>query len=29
MRDLTVLFVHLIATAAKLLGRGGTRSVVA
>ena len=29
MRDLTVLFVHLIATVARLLGRGGARSVVA
>jgi len=29
VRDLAVLFVHLIATVAKLLGRGGARSVVA
>ena len=29
MRDLAVLFVHLIATVARLLGRGGARSVVA
>jgi putative transposase len=29
MRDLAVLFGHLIATVARLLGRGGARSVVA
>ena len=29
MRDLAVLFVHLIATVARLLGRGGARAVVA
>lgn len=29
MRDLAVLFVHLIATVARLLGRGGIRAVVA
>jgi hypothetical protein len=29
MRDLAVLFVHLIARVARLLGRGGARSVVA
>ena len=29
MRDLAVLLVHLIATVARLLGRGGARSVVA
>ena len=29
MRDLAVLFVYLIATVARLLGRGGARSVVA
>src|SRR6478735_8037884 len=29
MRDLVVLFVHLIATFARLLGPGGIRSVVA
>ncbi|GAC1457935.1 MAG: hypothetical protein PVSMB1_07760 [Gemmatimonadaceae bacterium] len=29
MRDLTVLFLHLLATVARLAGSGGTRSVVA
>jgi putative transposase len=29
MRDLAVLFIHLIATFARLLGPGGTRSVMA
>ena len=29
MRDLVILFVHLIATLARLLGPGGIRSVVA
>jgi putative transposase len=29
MRDLAVLFIHLIATVARLLGPGGTRSVMA
>src|SRR5258708_34376604 len=29
MRDLVILFVHLIATFARLLGPGGVRSVVA
>ncbi len=29
MRDLVILFIHLIATFARLLGRGGLRSVVA
>ena len=29
MRDLTVLFLHLLATVARLAGPGGTRSVVA
>src|SRR4026209_1198258 len=29
MRDLAVLFVHLIATVSRLLGRGGARAVVA
>ena len=29
MRDLVMLFVHLIATVARLLGRGGARAVVA
>ena len=29
MRDLVILFVHVIATLARLLGPGGTRSVVA
>ncbi len=29
MRDLTVLFLHLLATVARLAGPGGARSVVA
>jgi hypothetical protein len=29
MRDLVILFVHVIATAARLLGPGGIHSVVA
>ena len=29
MRDLIILFVHIIATLARLLGPGGIRSVVA
>jgi putative transposase len=29
MRDLVILFVHIIATLARLLGPGGIRSVVA
>jgi hypothetical protein len=29
MRDLVILFVHVIATLARLLGPGGIRSVVA
>jgi putative transposase len=29
MRDLAILFVHVIATLARLLGPGGIRSVVA
>ncbi len=29
MRDLTVLFLHLLATVARLVGPGGARSVVA
>jgi hypothetical protein len=29
MRDLVILFIHLIATFARLLGPGGMRSVVA
>src|SRR6516165_5658849 len=29
MRDLVVLFIHLIATLARLLGPGGARSIVA
>ncbi len=29
MRDLVILFIHLIATLARLLGPGGMRSVVA
>ena len=29
MRNLAVLFIHLIATLARLLGPGGVRSVVA
>src|SRR5438445_7600671 len=29
MRDLVVLFIHFIATLARLLGPGGTRSIVA
>jgi len=29
MRDLVILFIHLIATFARLLGSGGLRSVVA
>jgi hypothetical protein len=28
MRDLVVLFIHLIATLARLLGPGGARSIV-
>ena len=29
MRDLAILFVHLLSTLAKLMGPGGTRAVVA
>src|SRR5438552_18251428 len=29
MRDLVILFIHLLATAARLAGRGGLRSVIA
>ena len=29
MRDLVVLFIHFIATLARLLGPGGARSIVA
>ena len=29
MRDLAVLFIHLLATIAKLMGPGGTRALVA
>jgi hypothetical protein len=29
MRDLAILFIHLVATIARLLGPGGARSVVA
>ena len=29
MRDLAILFIHLIATIAKLIGPGGARAVVA
>ena len=29
MRDLTILFLHLLATVARLAGPGGARSVVA
>ncbi len=29
MRDLAILFIHLIATVAKLLGPGGLRAVIA
>jgi hypothetical protein len=29
MRDLVILFIHLIATFARLLGPGGMRSVMA
>ena len=29
IRDLAMLFIHLVVTGARLLGPGGTRSVVA
>ena len=29
MRDLAILFIHLIATIAKLIGPGGARAVIA
>jgi hypothetical protein len=29
MRDVVILFIHLIATVARLLGPGGARAVVA